>query len=284
MKKDQFKKFEESLYRYDDYREFLKDFFSLQKKLRTELTQKSFAAKAGLASHTFCSYVINGKRNLSTKTIQSFAQTMGLDSTKTNFFANLVLFNQTEQQQKKEFYYDEMQRLRKLTKFKSISGKQSDFYNRSYNAIVRELAVNSNWNGDYEKLANLLYPSITKQQAEASVALMIEIKMLKKSGEEYSFYSENMHDRDIPAFLKKKTRREVFERGIELLDNMSPDRRFAAYTTFMSDRETYDEIENEYREFRKRVNELIVKTKSKDEVFQMTYELFPVSKNVKEKI
>ncbi len=175
MRKDRVKKLLDSLYRYEDYRDFLRDYFKLQKSLRSEFSQRSFAQRAGLTSHTFCSYVLNGKRNLSSKTIGAFAKTIGLDSTKTSFFTSLVYFTQTEEQKEKELHYEEMQRIRKVSKFKTITHKQSSFYERPYHAVVRELAVHSSWNGSFEDLAQLVYPSITKTQAKEAVELLLEM-------------------------------------------------------------------------------------------------------------
>ena len=282
MRKDKVTKFIDSLYRYENYRDFLKDYFTLQKSLRAQFSQRSFAQRAGLTSHTFCSYVLNGKRNLSAKTIEAFATTIGLDATKSSFFTSLVHFTQCEEQNEKVQYYEEMQRIRKITKFKTITHQQSSFYEKPYNAVIRELAVHAPWNGSFETLAKMVYPSITKTEAKASVEFLVENGLLLEKDGNYSFNQDNLNDDDVPVFFKKKARRQVFERGVELLDNLSPDQRYAAYTTFMADKKTYQKIEQEFIEFRKRVYEHIEQAESKDEVFQMTHEVFPVSRNVKD--
>ena len=278
MQKDKIEKFMESLYGYDDYRSFLKDYFKLQKEIKTSFTQRYFAQKAGFSSHTFCNYVVNGKRNLSTKTLRKFVLGLKLDKVKSDFFENLVNFNQADDQNEKEYYFAEMQKIKKNIKFVPITQKQSSFYEKWYYPVVRELAVNSDWNSSFKELASMVYPEITATEAEEAVKMMLDTSILIKQGENYSFAQNHIEDTLVPAFLKKKARREVFQRGVEVLDQMSPDKRFAAYSTFSADRETYEQINNLFLEYRQKMNELIVNSKQSSEVFQMTFGNFPLSR------
>ncbi len=203
---------------------------------------------------------------------------LDLSSTLERFFENLVLFNQSDEQKEKEHYFEEMQKIKKQSKFVPLNRKQSTFYEKNYYAIIRELAVNSNWDGSYEKLASYIVPSITTKEAEDAVEMLVETGILKEKRGKYHYAKENIDDSKVAPFLKKRSRREVFERSVEVLDEMSPDKRFALYSTFITDEETYEEINELFLEFRERANELIMNSKSKKNVYQMTFGNFPASR------
>ncbi len=277
MKKDQIDIFKKKVFGYEDYRNFLKDYFNLQKKLRSSFTQRYFASKAGFSNHTFCNYVINGKRNLSSTTLQKFIDALELNDTSAKYFENLVKYNQATTQEEKEEYYGRLKKIKKSVKFVSVNKSQEFFFGESYYATLRELVVHAGWNGSFDELAKSVRPNITTSQAKKGVADMVEVGILKLKRGTYSFGCENINDLKVPVFLKKKSRKQVFERAVESLDALSPDERYAVYSTFSSDEETYEKINKLFEQFRKDCNELILDSKNSDRVYQMVFGNFPIS-------
>ncbi len=279
MKKDPVEIFKDSLYAYDDYRVFLKDYFALRKKIRATFTQRYFAKHYGFGSHAFCNFVINGKRNLSSKTLVKFINALELDSAKAYYFENLVFFNQTSEVDEKDRYFEEMQRIRKRVNFQSVQSKQSNYYAKWYYPVVRELAVHADWQNRFDVLASLVYPSITEKEAEEAITIMIDIGILVVKDGEYFFKHENLDDSAIPAYIKKRARRDTFKAGLDALEAFSPKERYASFATFTADESTFDEINSLFEDFLNRATDKISDVSKGKKVFQMTYELFPVSKD-----
>lgn len=280
MSKDPVEIFKESIFSYEDYRSFLKDYFVLRKRLRSTYTQRYFAQKHGFSTHAFFSYVINGKRNISLKTLSKFVEALELESTKADYFETLVNFNQTTEVVKKDVYYEELQKIRKRVKFSTLSTKQSDFFAKWYYPVLRELAVRADWEENYAVLAALVNPSITEKEAKDGIELMLDIGVLIKRNGEYHLENENLDDSGIPVFIKKKSRRDIFQTGLESLERLGPSERHCSYATFAANREVYAKINEYYDEFLDKVTGEVTGIES-EEVFQLTYQLFPVSRNFK---
>ncbi len=169
MNCDDLEAFKESIFEYDDYRAYLKDYFTFRKKLWKHFTQRYFAQKAGFNSHAFCNYVMNGKRNLSSNTIERFISAMELDSNMAEYFETLVYFNQESDQNSKKLYFQKLEKILMQKQFYSLNGSQAKFYSSWYFAVLRELVVETNWGGNYNKLTSFMYPKITVAETKEAV-------------------------------------------------------------------------------------------------------------------
>jgi hypothetical protein len=67
-----------SIYKYIDYRKYLKDFYDESKAAKHYFSYRFFAQRAGLKAPILLKLVIDGKRNLSRKAIDKFITGMGL--------------------------------------------------------------------------------------------------------------------------------------------------------------------------------------------------------------
>ncbi len=128
MKRDPVELFKESLFEYEDYRTFIKDYFTLRKSIKSSFTQRYFANRSGISSPAFFNYVLHGKRNLSAKTLKKVSEALELNRTKAEYFENLVHFNQSDEQSEKMSYFNEMVRLRKRVNYVSVTSKQSNYW------------------------------------------------------------------------------------------------------------------------------------------------------------
>jgi len=278
MNMSEIEEFVNSIYKYEDYREFLREYFDYQKRAKKSFTRRYFSEKAGFSSHSFCNYILSGKRNLSYKSLQKFIKGLELKGPKAKYFELLVLYNQSDSQDEIERYYNELDKIRKKVSFKGLDNRQSDYFKEKYHPIVRELAVHSNWDGDYTALAKMVRPSITTTQAKESVEMMLELEILNCVDGNYSFVDENIDGSNVPMFLKKKARREIFENAVISLDSMSPDMRYAACTTFSADEKTYLKINELYSKFKEEFIDLINNSEENSNVYQIVFGNIPVSK------
>jgi uncharacterized protein (TIGR02147 family) len=106
------------LYRYDDFRRFLSDCYTLKKKNDPTYSYKRFAEAADLGSHNYLKLVMDGDRALTIANIHRFSSALDLTPSETRYFEALVLFNQAESNSEKAYY---RARLSELTAQKSPS-------------------------------------------------------------------------------------------------------------------------------------------------------------------
>ncbi|MDO8520020.1 MAG: TIGR02147 family protein, partial [Deltaproteobacteria bacterium] len=168
------------LFRYLDYRRFLKDWHAGAKKSRS-FSFRSFSQKAGFGSPSFFKLVMEGKRNLTEKSLAKFVTGLGLNRQEQEFFRNLVFFNQSQTHVEKDFYYQHLLRSKKFSEQKPIEKQQYEYYSTWYHPVIRELAVAASFDGTPEWLSNRIYPTVTPAQAEKSLSLLAGLGFIRKN-------------------------------------------------------------------------------------------------------
>ncbi|MFW5960602.1 MAG: TIGR02147 family protein [Chitinivibrionales bacterium] len=267
-----------SLFNYEDYRVFLRDFFDEQKKNKKFFSQRYFAQKAGFSSHSFCTFIINGKRNLSERSIDKMLRGLGLKGKQAVYFENLVRYNQAKSIQERDSYYKSLLKLRKQDDFYKLNKKQLSYYEKWYYPVIRELVCFTKWGNSYKELAEMVSPKITEKEAQEAVETLEKIGLIKRD-ENGEFYPvrEVVTSENIPAFIKKHARRDILLKGVEAAEKLSPDKRYTAYTTLAMDRDTYKRVIRKLDEIRR---EIILNAGDKrrpDDVYHLIFELFPSS-------
>ena len=107
----------EKVYEYDNYRFFLKDYFVEQKRLKSVFSHRHFAKRAGFASSSFCAHVIDGKRQLTEKSLKKILKGLSIRGRKATYFRYLVMYNQAITVEDREHYFKKLDRIRKNTEF-----------------------------------------------------------------------------------------------------------------------------------------------------------------------
>lgn len=188
----------EHLYDYDDFRKFLNDYFEEQKKLRAAFSHRFFAAKAGFSSSSYCLNVIRGRFNLTPKSIEKIAKAMDFEPLQKDYFEALVQYNQAEQVEKRESAWEKIVQIRKRIEFTHITTREQAYFSKWYYPVIRELAVSSDWNGDFMKLARMLDPQITTDEARDAIKNLQEWGLLRKVGNHYEETSQMLDATQIP--------------------------------------------------------------------------------------
>ena len=103
-----------SLYKYDDYRHFLKDYYEQAKEENPRYSFQQFAKAAGLNSPNYLKIIIDGTRDLTVANIHRFAKALRLTPAETDFFEALVLMNQSSEELEEKYYRARIQKLRSI--------------------------------------------------------------------------------------------------------------------------------------------------------------------------
>ena len=93
-----------SLFEYMNYRDFLRDYYEEKKREHSFYSFRLFSQKAGFKSPNFLKLVIDGNRNLSKESVYKFVKALGLNKKESDYFENLVFFNQSESLEEKNAY------------------------------------------------------------------------------------------------------------------------------------------------------------------------------------
>lgn len=269
------------LFEYEDYRAFLYDFFSEQKKFKKIFSHRYFAHKAGFSSSSAVLKVIKGQTNLTNQSIKKIIKGIGMDRLSALYFENLVNYNQVKNSDERQQYLETLESLRKRTTYFHINKNQLTYFENWYYPVIREIVHYGVWGNDYEKLASMVTPPITAQQAQEAVEILIKIDLLRRDESGKIIQTDTvLTSVDIPAVYKKKQCREILQKGMEAAESLSKDQRHISYTTLAISKKTFRHIEEYIDSVRMNILDMAVKDPGADKVYQLVFEIFPFSKNL----
>jgi len=277
------KKFIDKLFNYDDYRVFLKDFFQAQKQARREFSHRYFANKAGISNPSYIHYVIKGRYNLTEKSIDKILKGLTLVGTEAKYFKLLVLYNQETNPGKKGKLSEELDLIRKSRKNYKIKAKEYGVFNEWYYPVIRVMAEHSNWNGDIKKLASMIVPPITAQQAQKAVDTLVESGLLKEKKGKYSATSTAISAEDTPSVYIKKSRKDLIMNCALASEQMQATKRHTSYTIVGTTKENFDKISSYLDEVRATINAMVQLHDEVEDVYVVNLNAVPLSNSEKNK-
>ncbi|MBL8028776.1 MAG: TIGR02147 family protein [Fibrobacteres bacterium] len=267
------------IFRYNNYRQFLKDFYEEQKALDKKYSHRFFADKIGLNSTGFFSDVLKGKRNLTPALILKFANALKLKNDEQDYFENLVHFNQAGTHEEKNSYYN------KLLAFKKVSvdiiGKdQYEFYKEWYYSAIRELLFFYDFKDDYAALAKKLNPTIRPELAKKAILILEKLGLIKQN--------ENGYYRQTSALISTgeefksmnvcNFQTSTIELAKEALSRHPREHRDISTLTLTFSEDSFEQAKLELDALRKRLLGLAEKDNKVDRVYQVNLQAYPLSK------
>lgn len=272
-----------SVLSYIDYRHFLRDFYDEKKQTTRFFSARYFAQKAGLSSASFLREVINGKKNLGNPTIEKFISALDLTGKEARFFKHLVLFNQAVNVDEKQDHYAVLLSLMNTVKEYQLTAMQLQVYNHWYIPVIRELVCILDFKDDFSLLGKSVYPAITSSEAKSAVQLLVKLQMIQKL--ENGMYEQCTRaiqaKSELDTMAVMNFTKAMTEKAAHALETLPRDERnFSTVTCGMS-RACYELIIAETNAFKDRIVTIVNNdaNSSTDQVYQLNFQLFPVSRN-----
>lgn len=170
-----------NIYRFSDYRDFLKDRYRQLKESDPLFSFRCFSKQAGFGSPNYLKLVMDGKRNLSEEAIAKFAKGLRLDNHESEFFRFMVGFNQCENIHKKRVFEAKLMYLRELFKVKALIPELYDYYHEWYHAAIREMVKDGRVKNDPIAIAENLVPQISDEEAKESIHLLKKLNFISEN-------------------------------------------------------------------------------------------------------
>ncbi len=275
------------VFEFQDYREYLKAYYEDQKATTKSFSYRLFSKKANINTSSFLYHVIQGKKNLTKNSIINVSGAIGHTREESEYFENLVFFNQAKTIVEKTHYYSKLIEIKRPINIESIEKSKYEFYKEWYHSVLREAVSFFKFNEDYTALGKFLIPQISEKDAKNSVQLLEKLEFIKR--DEHGVYKQtnnliNAKPNPIEALIAQKHQIKMAELGIKAYDSTAIHERLSTSTTFSISEQTYRLILLKAREFRRDVMELAKIDNDPERVYQMNINLFPVSRSVKNAI
>lgn len=269
-----------NIFEFMDFREYLRSYFEDRKKTDPKFSHRWLAGRLDLSTSNFIMLVMQNKRNLTSSLRQRISDVFKLSRKEADYFENMVNFCQAKGSKEKDFYFSRMTTLRKNTKVDKIQERQYEYYSRWYNPVVRELIANPDFKGSITDICKVLQPSITPAQAKRSIELLLKLGLIKKNGSRYEQSSSCIAtDPEVNSLAVVNFHRAMGNLAVESLDRIPKNERNVTSVTVSMTKDEFDAVRKKIDDFRLELLALTDCSRPGQRVYQVNFQLFPVSKN-----
>lgn len=265
---------------YLDYRAFLRDFYNERKANGRGFSYRSFSRKAELKSPNYLKLVIDGERNLSADMAERFAAACGLDEDEARYFTDLVAFNQATSLADRDKHYAKLTGYQRYRKAHKLDLAHAAYYSAWYMPAIRELAARSDFRADPEWISARLVPSITRLEAERALQTLLELGLLVRTPEGKVLQTETLLSTgpETRGLHIAAYHRGMMQRAMDSIDLVAPEERDISSLTMCLGANGLQAFKARVQRFRRELLELSALEDDPEQVVQMSFQLFPLSR------
>lgn len=272
-----------NIFDYVDYREFLRDFYNRKKRETGYFSYRYFSNKAGFSSHNVLKLVINGDRNIATKSIEKYIKALGLSSREGAYFRQMVLFNQAKNESDRRTYYNELLKVKEGAEGTLISELQYRVYSEWYHLVIREIVhlMDLPIEVDYREIARVVNPKITPIEVAESFELLQKLELIEEGDD--GFWKQC--DKGIKTMPEVKSQairthnRKMIQLAEEAIARFEPHNREISGMMLTLSPEMYTKIKKKIQNFKDDIlAEVLSDSDRASKVCQLNFQLFPVVK------
>ncbi len=267
---------------YTDYRKFLRDYFDSRKKSIPHFSFRILSEKTGFASPSFLRLVIEGKKNLSGKSVLQVARALRLTARSSAYFEKLVLFNQCKDFSGKEKYLRKIDCYRKRNKPELLLPQEYAYLREWLHAVVREVVLLKGFVEDPQNIADSFMVRVNAEDVKKSLDFLLEHGFLGRDADNRLVQKEKtISTFDIPQseelqFIAKNYHFQILDLAKRSLVELPKAVRSVTSTTLALSPATYEQALKRIESLRFELLELAASDQSYDRVCQLNINLFPL--------
>jgi uncharacterized protein (TIGR02147 family) len=268
------------IYTYTNYRIFLKDFFSQKKQEKPHFSFQVFANKAGFKARDHILRVMNGQSNLSYEGSLKLAKAMDLIEKESEYFANMVLFNQAKTHDEQLSYFNKMSMICKTTQSQKLRQEQFEYFSEWYYSALRSFLPLFNFDNNFSMIGKFLDPPISAQQVRKALDLLTELGLLTvdENGNYHVSTSSLTAGDEVASMAINSFHRQTLELAIRSIIRTPSEQRDISGVTMSVSQKGFDKIKSEIQAFRKKIISIAESDSGEDRVVQFNMQLFPLTK------
>lgn len=278
-----------NIFNYQDYRQFLGDYYKEKKKLKPTFSYQNFSQKAGFSSKSFLYNVIKGKKTLSRGSVVKISIAIGLSKTKSAYFENLVYFNQATSFSERNFYFEKLNEIHPVTTESSDARNlrldQYEFYSQWYHVVIRSLIDLYPSINDHVMLSKMVYPQITPKQVQKSIDLLLRLGLVVKQTDGTLKIGSKILStgQQLQSLAVQQFHLHNLKLAANALQNLPSDKRNFSGLTLGISQKAYEDITRAILDFQEKILSIAENDSGSDCVYQLNFHLFPVSVTSKAK-
>jgi uncharacterized protein (TIGR02147 family) len=271
-------KAEPEVFLYTNYRVYLKDYYDYRKQISAVFSHRFFAAKAGLASPNYLKLVMDGTRNLSTKSLQRFVSGLALNGKRAEYFENLVHFNQAKALDQRNHFYEKLLKVRNRAGLNLLDEGQFELFTNWRNLVLREMVGLKGFKRHPKWIADQMHGAITAKEAEDSLEKLTRLGLLRKTANGYRQVDVNISTHDeVRSLLIKNYHRQMLNLAADAMDRLPATQRDISTVTIPIRKADFAKVKEHLQLMRKELLNLAAEADQGEAVVQINLQLFPLT-------
>lgn len=263
---------------YSNYRTYLRDLYETRKSLQPSFSYRYFAQKAGIASPNYLKLVMDGKRNLTKKSLVKFQAALGLKGRRAEFFENLVFFNQAATTAERNLYYGNILKMRGASGLRKLEESQFQLFSDWRHLAIRELVALKGFRPDPRWVLRKLGKGFTGKQVEESLALLSEMGLLRRTANGVAQRDSNITTSDeVRSLLIKNYHHQMLEKALTVLDTLPSFQRDISTVTIPIHARDFVKVKEQIQLMRKELLNMGAEPGEGGEVVHINIQLFPLT-------
>jgi uncharacterized protein (TIGR02147 family) len=269
----------DGIFAYADYRDFLRDHYQTNKESHRFFSLRYIARKTGIDASYYIK-ILKKKKHLSDRAIAVLIDFLKLEKRQAEFFTTLVHFNKARGREEELLYFERLVSLREPAA-KTIDGERYEYFSSWLNVALREELNILSFDGNVGDLASRFQPAVGASHARRSIALLEKLGIIRKrqSGgyelvDPFIVNDGAARPSEIRSFQK-----EMIALGSGALDRLAKQDRDISTLTVSTSRECFETICERLAEIRNEIMELVRKEPKAEEVYQINFQVFPLTRN-----
>lgn len=267
-----------SIYKYLNYREYLRDYFVEQKQFQKQLTHRGILKKMGITSTGFLSNVIAGKKSLTGEMCKKLGRIIDLAAREQRYLNDMVAYTQASSFEEKKKWIDRLLAMRK-TSLVYMSDDQFSIFSRWYYVCIRDLLCFIEFKGDYRAVAGMLDPPIKPEEAEAAIRDLESLGFIVRDSlgvyrpqDRFVTTGDEAHSVQLASY--QLATMDMAKRSLE---KHPAEKRDISFVSLTLSRDSFARVKSEVQAFRKRLLLMAKDEQKPDRVYQCNIQLFPMS-------
>ena len=271
-----------NIYEYSDYRKFLQDFYELEKSLDPTFSYRVFAAAVDIDASLLVK-ILQGKRHVSTKNIESFVQFFRYKEGKAEYFREMIAYGKAKTDDQVRKHFETLQKMRPAA-CRELDEARYRYFQQWFYPMIRSALDVFDYRGENHAaaLGDSCIPKLTATQVQNAVDALLQLGLAHKQNngriaptEAHIKTKERWLSASISDYQKSIT--ELAQRSIA---ETPKEERDISTLTMALDSSQIHKIREILADTRKSIVKVVNAMPSQicDSVYQLNFQLFPMMK------
>lgn len=273
-----------NIYDYLDYRNFLRDFYELEKSLDPSFSYRVFATAVDIDASLLLK-ILQSKRHLSAATVESIIAFFNFKEGKSEYFREMVAYCKAKTTEEIRKHFESLQKMRP-SRCRMLDEARYRYFQQWYYPVIRSALDVSEYYGEQDAalLGNSCIPKLTANQVLTAVDALLQLGLAEKRPDGRIVPSD-AHVRTQDHWLSasiSEYQKSVAELAMQSIESVPKEERDISTLTMALDSSQIERVRTILAEARKSIVNVVnsMPAEDCDSVFQLNFQMFPMMKKV----